>query len=177
MYANFFLWCVIVPIGIALVRYLATSGILKKDHPRVCDFENAQSNNVAVGKTNFIFEGKKYCVPAKYREHVLQALRGNEGAKYEIIIQGFSIEGPYIPELYFKLLYELAEKDLGVLVQMADSYLDGIGTPKDEEKARETYERALELYDNTPEGMYVPERSKEYRDMLVKGAGWREIER
>lgn len=126
---------------------------------------------------NFPFKGKTYRVPPQYRELADSALQGNRDAKYEIILQGFSTEDPHIPRLYFETLCELSEKDLGVLVQLADSYLEGIGTPKDETKGREIYARALELYDNPPENMYIPEESQKYRNMLLKGSGLREVKK
>ena len=123
------------------------------------------------------FQGKTYRVPPKYREFVNRALQGDKDAKYEIIIQYYENGKPYIPELCFKFACELAEKDLGVLTQLGDLYFEGIGTPKDEAKGRETYMRALELYDNPPKDLYIPEESKEYRNLLLEKSGLCEVKK
>ncbi len=128
-------------------------------------------------KVEFTFEGKVYRVPTKYRDLAKQALQGNEKAKYAIVTQYYENSKPFIPELCFKFVSELAEKDLGVLTELGDLYRDGIGTPKDEAKSRAVYTRALELYDNPPPGLYIPERSKKYRSFLLENSDLSKIKR
>ena len=52
---------------------------------------------------------------------------------------------------------------------------NGVGTPKEEEKGKAFYARALELYDNPPAGLYIPENSKDYRNFLLERSQLHEI--
>ena len=129
---------------------------------------------------DFVYQDKTYRVSPHYYALAQKALHQNdERAKYEIITQYYESENPPIPALCFALTKELAEKekDLGALTELGDLYYDGIGTPKDEEKGKAVYARALELYDNPPPGLYIPENSKDYRNFLLERSQLREIKK
>ena len=125
------------------------------------------------------FNGKMYEVSPKRYDLIQRAQAGNEEAQYEILTEYYEAfrSKEFIPELCFFYTEQLAEKDLGVLTELGDLYFDGVGTPKDEAKGRAAYAHALELYDNPPEGLYIPERSKKYRDFLIERAGWVETKK
>ena len=120
----------------------------------------------------FKFNGKTYPVCAKRYSLIQSALQGNEKAQYEIITEYNDPDhlAQFIPDLCFFFTQQLAqkEKDLGVLTQLGDLYFNGVGTPKDTEKAVALYKRALELYDNPTPGLYIPQKSEEYRNFLQK---------
>lgn len=48
---------------------------------------------------------------------------------------------------------------------------NGVGTPK----GKAVYASALELYDNPPAGLYIPENSKDYRNFLLERSQLHEI--
>ena len=63
--------------------------------------------------------------------------------------------------------FDIAEEDtdLGVIVELGDLYKDGIGVRKNKNKALETYNHALSLYDNQTPNLYIPDN--EYRQFLI----------
>ena len=120
----------------------------------------------------FKFNGKTYPVCAKRYSLIQSALQGNEKAQYEIITEYYDPNRfvHLIPELCFFCTQQLAqkEKDLGVLTELGDLYFNGVGTQANTEKAVALYKRALELYDNPTPGLYIPQKSEEYRNFLQK---------
>lgn len=162
---------VVVLVGVEVYRENTRRSIPKKLQ---------RSHPSKKGSYTVEFNGKTYNVSAKKYDLIQRAQQGNKEAQYEIIIEyyeGNSRPKDFIPELCFFYTEQLAQNDLGVLTELGDLYFDGVGTPKDEEKGRATYERALELYDNPPEGVYIPEHSKKYRDFLVKKSQLIEIKK
>ena len=122
------------------------------------------------GKPTRIFEfnGKEYPVCDKRFDLIQRAQQGDEKAQYEIITEYYETyrSKQFIPELCFLYTEKLAEKDLGALTELGNLYFEGVGTPRDTAKAAEIFRKALELYDNPTPGLYIPERSKEYRKLL-----------
>ncbi len=114
------------------------------------------------------FNGKTYLVSDKRFNLIQRAQQGDEKAQYEIITEYYEVgrSKQFIAELCFFYTEKLAEKDLGVLTELGDLYFDGVGTPRDTAKAAEIFRKALELYDNPTPGLYIPEKSKEYRKLL-----------
>ena len=143
----------------------------------------ARDKDASSGKNSHTleFNGKNYQVSAKRYALIQKALHGDERAQYELITEYYEAfrSKQFIPELCFALTKELAdkEKDLGVLTELGDLYYDGVGTPKDEEKGKAIYARALELYDNPSPGLYIPEKSQKYRDFLLERSQLREIKK
>ena len=73
----------------------------------------------------------------------------------------------FIPEIcfYFTKLIAEEDTDLGVIVELGDLYKDGIGVRKNKNKALETYNHALSLYDSQAPNLYIPDN--EYRQFLI----------
>lgn len=115
--------------------------------------------------------GKQYKISAKRNALIQKAQQGDIKAQYEIITeyyQAFPRPKQFIPELCFAFTQELAQKeqDLGVLTELGDMYFEGVGTPRDPKQAAAMYKRAIELYDNPTPGLYIPEKSAQYRQFL-----------
>jgi len=170
---------VLIILGLAAIALIVEKVYWRLRRSRYSPQKLARSSEQKQRTYTVEFNGKTYEVSPRRYDLIQRAQAGNEEAQYEILTEYYETfrSKEFIPELCFFYTKQLAEKDLGVLTELGDLYFDGVGTPKDEEKGRAAYAHAVELYDNPPEGLYVPERSKKYRDFLMKKAGWVETKK
>ena len=132
--------------------------------PKLIELYNLKFNNVDI-----VFNNKTYTVSRKRAKTIQNALSGDRKSQYELITEFYEPDNKtyFIPEIcfYFTKLIAEEDTDLGVIVELGNLYKDGIGVKKNKNKALETYNHALSLYDNQAPGLYVPDN--EYRQFLI----------
>lgn len=91
-------------------------------------------------------DGKSYMVKKDYKKLVQRAERGNEEAQFAIVRLYNSDQG-YVPDDLFKWTKHLADikKQEELLIQLAELYVNGIGTAKNPSKALNCYELAYNM--------------------------------
>ena len=125
--------------------------------------------NLKFNRFDIVFNNKTYTVSRKRAKTIQNALSGDRRSQYELITEFYEPDNKtyFIPEIcfYFTKLIAEEDTDLGVIVELGDLYKDGIGVRKNKNKALETYNHALSLYDNQAPNLYIPDN--EYRQFLI----------
>lgn len=126
-----------------------------------------------IGKLNAVsieFENKNYNVSRKRAKIIQNALAGDKKSQYELINEFHEggINPDYIPKICFYFTKQISDEgnDLGVIVQLGNMYEQGVGVKENKNKALEIYKHALDLYDNPPPNLYIPD-DNEYRQYLT----------
>lgn len=119
---------------------------------------------------NIEFKNKNYSVSRKRAKIIQDALNGNKKSQYKLITEFYDRDenSDFIPKICFYFTKQISneENDLGVIVQLGNMYEKGIGVRKNRTKALEIYKHALDLYDNPPQNLYIP-NDNEYRQFLT----------